>query len=176
MNWYKLAKEENNVQEAAHRAGYNIKAAHKTDASFNEFSIDEVGNHDYGYAGKGFYFTPKALSGLTYGRNTMNVYLKIDNPYKRTPENWNKDELNPYTWIPKQMEKGLSNNEAATKWTKMIQEMGYDGFIDEALDNGEIVVFKPTQIKSSDPITYDDEGNEIPLDKRFDESNPDIRY
>jgi hypothetical protein len=31
-------------------------------------------------------------------------------------------------------------------------------------------------IKSADPITYDDEGNPIPLHKRFDENNPDIRY
>jgi hypothetical protein len=31
-------------------------------------------------------------------------------------------------------------------------------------------------IKSADPVTYDDEGNIIPLSKRFDKSKDDIRY
>lgn len=30
--------------------------------------------------------------------------------------------------------------------------------------------------KSKEAVTYDDEGNVIPLSKRFDETNPDIRY
>jgi len=40
----------------------------------------------------------------------------------------------------------------------------------------EILVFSPNQIKSADPVTYDDQGNPIPLEKRFDPSIPDIRY
>ena len=37
-------------------------------------------------------------------------------------------------------------------------------------------VFDPSQIKSADPVTYDDEGNIILLWKRFRDDNPDIRY
>lgn len=37
-------------------------------------------------------------------------------------------------------------------------------------------VFKPDQIKSADPITYDDAGNIIPLSQRFNEATPDIRF
>ena len=37
-------------------------------------------------------------------------------------------------------------------------------------------VFFSNQIKSADPITYDDNGNIIPLSKRFDSNNEDIRY
>lgn len=37
-------------------------------------------------------------------------------------------------------------------------------------------VFYPDQIKSADPVTYDDEGNVIPLSKRFNAENDDIRY
>lgn len=40
----------------------------------------------------------------------------------------------------------------------------------------EVMVRYPTQIKSADPVTYDDNGNVIPLSKRFQEGNPDIRF
>lgn len=36
-------------------------------------------------------------------------------------------------------------------------------------------VFSPSQIKSADPVTYDDAGNVIPLSQRFQQSSPDIR-
>ena len=45
-------------------------------------------------------------------------------------------------------------------------------------DNGnEKEVYKNVEnnVKTLD-VTYDDEGNIIPLDKRFDEGNPDTRY
>ena len=38
------------------------------------------------------------------------------------------------------------------------------------------VVFIDDQIKLADPITKDNKGNVIPLSKRFDSSNSDIRY
>ena len=40
----------------------------------------------------------------------------------------------------------------------------------------EVVVKNAWQLKSADPVTYDDNGNVIPLSKRFNEENPDIRY
>lgn len=40
----------------------------------------------------------------------------------------------------------------------------------------ETVVYSPEQIKSADPITYDDNGNVIPLSERFKADNKDIRY
>ena len=38
------------------------------------------------------------------------------------------------------------------------------------------VTFDSNQIKSADPITYDDNGNVIPLSERFNSDNNDIRY
>lgn len=55
---------------------------------------------------------------------------------------------------------------------------GYDSTI-EYNDNGEImnaVVFDSNQIKSAEPITYDDNGNVIPLSERFNQGNNDIRF
>lgn len=40
----------------------------------------------------------------------------------------------------------------------------------------ETVVYNPSQIKSADPVTYDDAGNVIPLSERFNEQSQDIRY
>jgi GNAT superfamily N-acetyltransferase len=37
------------------------------------------------------------------------------------------------------------------------------------------VTFNPSQIKSADPVTYDDNGNIIPLSQRFDSRSEDIR-
>ncbi len=42
--------------------------------------------------------------------------------------------------------------------------------------NTEYGVFDKSQIKSADPVTYDNDGKPIPLALRFDRSNPDIRY
>lgn len=39
------------------------------------------------------------------------------------------------------------------------------------------IFFNPqAQVKSADPVTYDDKGNVIPLSERFDSGNDDIRY
>ena len=38
------------------------------------------------------------------------------------------------------------------------------------------LAFRSEQIKDSSPVTYDDDGNVIPLSQRFNMQNPDIRY
>lgn len=40
----------------------------------------------------------------------------------------------------------------------------------------EYVIFDEKNIKSADPVTYDDNGNVIPLSERFKEDDSDIRY
>jgi hypothetical protein len=52
---------------------------------------------------------------------------------------------------------------------------GYDGI--KVRENGTTTyaVFDPSDVKSADPITYDDAGNVVPLSQRFGAS-PDIRY
>ena len=58
-----------------------------------------------------------------------------------------------------------------------MQNEGYDGVINE--EDGaiwEYVAFNPNQIKSADPVTYDNAGNVIPLSERFNPKKEDIRY
>lgn len=54
----------------------------------------------------------------------------------------------------------------------------HDGFrgYDPTDDSDIAVVFSPEQIKSADPVTYDDEGNVIPLSQRFQATSSDIRF
>jgi hypothetical protein len=58
---------------------------------------------------------------------------------------------------------------------------GKDGVIFSNMrDGGKIsthyVVFYPSDIKSADPVTYDDSGKVIPLSERFNDAKQDIRY
>lgn len=66
----------------------------------------------------------------------------------------------------------LDNNR---EFTAALKSMGYDGAIQSEYGD-EAVAFEPSQIKSADPVTYDDNGNVIPLSERFNAENEDIRY
>lgn len=58
------------------------------------------------------------------------------------------------------------------------ETLGYDSVKAdfEGANETFYVVFNADQIKSSDPVTYDDSGNVIPLSKRFNAKDDDIRY
>lgn len=58
-------------------------------------------------------------------------------------------------------------------------ELDFDGrrYIDgKREDVHTFIVFDPSQVKSADPVTYDDKGNVIPLSQRFNTEEEDIRY
>lgn len=61
------------------------------------------------------------------------------------------------------------------EFSSKLRKLGYDGVI-QSKDGDEAVVFDSEQIKAADPITYDNDGNIIPLSKRFDSENEDMRY
>ena len=67
------------------------------------------------------------------------------------------------------------------KWTRKAIKNGDDGImfpniIDGGRSSNHYVVFDRNNIKSADPITYDDNGNVIPLSERFNDKKSDIRY
>lgn len=73
--------------------------------------------------------------------------------------------------------------DAGTGWDAEVEKAkaeGYDGIVyqNQFEDKGEdsYIIFSPEQVKSADPVTYDDDGNVIPLSKRFDLTVPDVRY
>ncbi|MBR6784788.1 MAG: hypothetical protein IKM25_00890, partial [Clostridia bacterium] len=72
--------------------------------------------------------------------------------------------------------------EAKTAITEYLKNNGYDGVIIEE-DVGSFgrktktyIALDNTQVKSSDPVTYDNNGNVVPLSERFNEKQEDIRY
>ena len=89
-------------------------------------------------------------------------------------------------------ENDLVSNEALRE---AFERMGFDGIVDHTVaqkfgsksgrrnpmvgvdeDTTHYIVFQSEQAKQSDPVTYDDNGNVIPLSERFDSSRKDIRY
>lgn len=59
----------------------------------------------------------------------------------------------------------------------MKEHLGKDGIVWEMRDDLiQYVAFESSQFKESDPVTYDDNGNVIPLSERFNTENQDIRY
>lgn len=66
------------------------------------------------------------------------------------------------------------------KLASILRDKGLSGFsytnLVEDKRSTSYVVFNPSQIKSADPVTYDDNGNVIPLSERFKADSPDIRF
>lgn len=81
------------------------------------------------------------------------------------------------TWYDLNYE-GLRNTDDIAEWAK---ENGYTSVVFEDIydygDRSEVkVFFNSKQLKSADPVTYDDKGNIIPLSERFNTEDADIRY
>ena len=192
------------VDEAARKAGYTIKAYHGTTENFTEFKRGEQGKNHDGYLefGGGFYFTPsekeaqewvyRGRSGLSRKRDAkvMSVYLSADRVLEADSEvPGGSDYLR--AWLGKADANFIANRayrfinylEEELKFTntevqETLKAFGYDA-IKATYKNdtmGQYVVFDPEQIKSADPVTYDDNGKPIPLSERFNPENKDIRF
>ena len=190
------------VDEVAKQNGYDIKAYHGTNAKFTVFDKQKAGKNfnNYLHFGTGFYFAPTAEATKQYGKNTMSVYLSadrlldvskpvqnekayqylIDNGMHpgdaRYAMNYGDRFINAlYDILLEDYSQGGANNQVQS----LLREFGYDGvagFYGVNNDQGQVVVFDPSQVKSADPVTYDDNGNVIPLSERFNSESNDIRY
>lgn len=141
------------VDETAKAAGYKIKAYHGTNAEFTTFEYGHIGESSgVGILGDGFYFTDEKELSKQYGKRTLDCYIKIRNPYMATTDD-------------------LYNLNTLT-----LENQGYDGVILKVPKGTIYMTFESEQIKSADPVTYDDNGNVIPLSERFKEDDSDIRY
>lgn len=172
------------VDEAAKAAGYTRKLYHGTASKFNVF----------GFGRTGIFTTNNFDMAKTYGDNVMTLYgkeganvLTID--AKESPH-WaievSKDVLDFSEYPLMRGKERYSSNDISL----IAFREGYDVVvIDNVYDNysiasgntknglGTDVVYKdPNQVKSSEAITYDDNGNVIPLSERFNEKNKDLRY
>jgi hypothetical protein len=180
------------VDESAKAAGFDqTHMYHGTqDERFNEFSHQKKGSGtDATDATLGFFFTEDAdfASFFQYP-------WEVTNPYAKTPSF--KAGYAPRPGIKKvflklgtplvlkgslQTQKNEKYTLAVTNATDSLKAEGYDGIVAKVKDfrgkvHTEKIVFDANQIKSADPITYDADGNVIPLSQRFDPSKDSINY
>ena len=109
---------------------------------------------------QGSFFSPWELDAQGYGENVGAYYLNIVHP---------ASESVAY----KALNKFKGQNGAGIKAREYLESLGYDGVNNS---DEEFIAFNSEQIKSADPVTYDDDGNVIPLSERFNSSIEDIRY
>ena len=154
------------VQEAAEAAmpkstvrgkdGTLLKVYHYTNAKFTRF---DRGQARTGNEMDGFFFAPDPESSREYGKRRVAAYLNITNPAK-----------DPYL--------DRLHDDSGTLLREKLAYQGYDGVVRTEADGSiyEYMAFDPEQIKSAEPVVYDDRGGVVPLSKRFDFTNPDIRF
>lgn len=190
------------VDEQAKKNGYEFRGYHGTKLpTLNEY-YEPTEQTDYankilpytifkaGLSGGIYVATNKAypeiISKSFSGEKgtVMGLYVKLKNPlvvnehvYDGVPKYYNIP-------TPSIMKKdGYTQDTLGTEEiSHYAQDHGYDGVIIEGLLEGgaiytdDYIAFSPNQLKLADPVTYDDNGNVIPLSKRFNENNEDIRY
>ena len=178
------------VDEAAKKAGYTIGPVyHGTSLPLDTptFTVFEQGKTPSAYGANyrpnavpGFYFTSseanaKSFAGTTsvrnkegvdipYAQRIIKAYLKIQNPIELDAKNLPKGIKTHADILRYIKENGAENDGLILKNAK-----------DQLLADN-YVVQDPSQIKSADPATYDNEGNLIPLSQRFDTGRTDIRF
>ena len=172
------------VDEAAKAAGYVNLFYHgaKKGGGFTVFRDWSYFTENKAYAER---YTDREKTGSLY-----KTYVKMDNTF----DTRKAKDRKLFAEIRDEYGLGEIQDTGLPDWTD-----GYDisDYIDEndldydsiVLDEGgdlvdgvpisrglSYVVRKSAQIKSADPVTYDDNGNVIPLSERFNKANPDIRY
>lgn len=137
------------------KSGRLLKTYHHTGSRFTVFDRNMART---GTEMDGFFFAPDPDSTGEYGPNMITAYLNI-------------------TKLAMDPKLDRKFNDSGTLLREKLAYQGYDGVA--RTENGEIyeyMTFDPEQIKSADPVVYDDRGRVIPLGERFNFRNPDIRY
>lgn len=172
------------VDEAAKANGYDRLFWHgsKKSGGFTEFRDWSYFTENKKYASR---YAKAGDKGSLY-----EVYANLGNAFDtRKPECREIfDKMRSEYGLSKVQESGLPDWTDGYDIAEFIDENGldYDSIILD--EGGDLVDGKPVsrgfsyvirsseQVKSADPITYDDSGNVIPLTERFDSGNRDIRW
>lgn len=172
------------VKKAAEAAGYVLESHHGTALEGNgkaPFTVFNKGSSGFYTASvrqtaENFAIDASGKTGYVF-----DLYAKFNNPFVVDANNANFYEIA----TPDEMRKNGYGNDATTAtdsiawWAK---EHGYDGIIVKNVVEGDgtltddYVAFSSEQLKSADPVTYDDNGNAVPISQRFNEKKVDIRF
>jgi hypothetical protein len=133
------------VDEAAREAGYDVERYHITPYTFTQFRTPSEFTDEAGM---------QRLKDTYPKENSMRVFIRAE----RVGE--------------------ISGNLADDKVA--VLQFAQDNNLDAVTvgsnwgDLDDIIVINPNQIKSADPVTYDDNGNVIPLSQRFNPKTDNI--
>jgi hypothetical protein len=145
------------VDQAAMASGYTIPVYHftKSEQPFTSFDIERM------QSGPGIWLTSSPEGW--YGRR-MDLYLnpgKIENVKSQFDPTWNEGELSI---------EGIINGDLETISQQNINTLRNT----EDYISTFYVATRPEQVKSADPVTYDEQGNIVPLSRRFDITSPKL--
>lgn len=154
------------VDAAADFAGYYSGWAehHGTNAKpFNKFSSPY----------SEFWFSADRDIAESFGRRVVSAYLDTENPLVLEAGGTDKYSI-----------RYRGETYAIDDLVPIAKRNGHDSLVvadvvdspSSPVPHRVTVVFDPNQIKSADPVTYDDAGNVIPLSERFNEATDDIRF
>ena len=172
------------VDEAAKKAGYTVKMYHgsKRGGGFTVF-------RDWSYFTKSKKYAQR-YTERGNDKSLYSAYVKIENAFdtRKAADRYLFDEIRQEYGMGEIQDTGLPDWTDGYDIADYIDENGlnYDAIILD--EGGDLVDGKPisrglsyvirnsNNIKSAEPITYDNNGNVIPLSERFKDNNPDIRY
>ena len=188
------------VDEAAKAAGYKtVFAFHGTPVKeqINVFSTAGKGKTE----GAGLFLSSNESVANTYAGKSgrvYKVYLKLQNPLEINGRgewwgNLSKGVLSPngvdspfsvadvfgfQNAFTDAIGRKLDKTSFDSAVIRNIQDVGTKKVVGKAkLPPSDIYIVKdPSQLKSAEATTYDNNGNVIPLSQRFDTSSPDIRF
>lgn len=170
---YLESNQERLVEQKARKVGYTVKAYHATMNKFNVFDLSKARGR--GYSSIGFWFTDNEDVLEEYGKHKMEVFLDVGGVKVYPSWGYYIQDLETIGGggMGSVGDQKILRNKLIKNNVDSI-EIGPDNI--DGYEQTIYVVFYPDQIKSADSVTYDDEGSPIPLEKRFDPNNPDIRY
>lgn len=185
------------VEQAAEDAGYSTRLYHGTpNGTFTVFKNWQyfTENKEYadvyqsqGASSNGYKAT--ALNPKTYSVLLNDNSRIFDTRTAEAKKIFYDEFYGKYGYGADLSERGLPDWTDGDDLAEFLEENGYDydvilvdeggtgGYGDEVKDRGiGYIVKNSSQVKSLDPVTYDDDGNVIPLSERFNSEKEDIRY
>lgn len=151
------------------KTGEPLVVYHGTNAEFTSFDKMKAGSgNDKGLRGKGFYLSPNPMTAANYGKNVIDEFVSIRNPFD--PFNFKtKSDIASYLNIDEDIFSFTQDVEFKVyqsysgTLSSAIKDAGHDGVI--YLKRQEVIAFEPNQIKSASSNTG-----------AFSKENDDIRF
>ncbi len=162
-------------------------------AGYGAYFSDQDGANLFKEYGEKFQM-PRNWQGVAKNPRVLSCFLSIHKPFKAD----HVDDLAPHLDRGQSFGVGREYQKVKPPNKTRLESQGYDAIITtettaqkvhktqglkilhrddpKAKAFPVVVVFTAEQIKLADPVTYDDQGEVIPLEQRFDRTNPDIRY